>query len=385
MSYPPRPDTSMLGRARSMSSPARPSVGAGPKWISSAAPLKRPARHFAAFDLGFIPLTGATKVETSKTEKCYEELEEEPDHPPTPCVKLKDGRELRPLLKHRKRSATHHIPGSARWDTALPTSASSSSLSALGKQNKPSPDNESEPSSEHEHAHVHFSEALENVCVFDESAPAHDADPTHSPLEPPRRRATPPPASPRIRTKQLRLPGTVIASPSHKAALGFTGASEDGPCSASPPSATRGHDMHLKLACDSSLPSPEHAPSHGMIKTLDVHLSPQGDKLVGLVRVRNVGFEKQVCVIYTADEWATRREVGSRWIGTVPNRPDGWDDFEFSVPLADLGIQASAGTVVRAKFLRFAIRYRAPGQGEWWDNHNGANWVARFRAVNSDF
>ncbi|KAG9104713.1 hypothetical protein FRC06_011607 [Ceratobasidium sp. 370] len=391
MSSPPLP------RARSASSPAKPSFGSGPKWLSSvlptppdsptneeneAAPLKRRARHFAAFDLGFIPLTAATETANAKSEQCYEELDEEPELPPTPCIKLKDGRELRPLLKHRKRSASHHIPNSTRWDSAIPTSTSSSSLSAL-KDKKPSSDNESEHEHEHERGHVHFSEALENVCVFDESAPAHDSDPTHSPLEPPRQRTPPPPPSPRLRIRPLRLPGTVIASPMHKAAYGFTGGSpEEAPRSASP--IGHGRDMHLKLACDSQLPSPANSPNHGMIVTQNVRLSPNGDSLTGIVRVRNVAFEKHVCIVYTVDDWATRREVGSRWTDSaqdLPPRPDGWDDFEFHVPLAGLGIQASAGTAVRAKILRFAVRYQASGQGEWWDNRDGANWVARFRAA----
>ncbi|KAG8746416.1 hypothetical protein FRC10_005127 [Ceratobasidium sp. 414] len=391
MSSPPLP------RARSMSSPAKPSFGSGPKWLNSqwplptppdsdtneeneAAPLKRPARHFAAFDLGFIPLIGTAETENTKREQCYEELDEEPEQLPTPCIKLKDGRELRPLLKHRKRSASHHIPNSARWDSAIPTSASSSSLNTL-EDKKPSSENE--PEHEHARAHVHFSEALENVCLFDESAPAHDSDPTHTPLEPPRQRTPPPPPSPRVRLRPLRLPGTVIASPMHKAAYGFTGGSpEEVPHSPSP--FGHGHEMHLQLAYDSHLPSPANAPNHGMIVTQYVRLSPNGDSLTGIARVRNVAFDKHVCIVYTADDWATRREVGSRWTDSaqdLPPRPDGWDDFEFHLPLAEVGIQASAGTAVRAKILMFAVRYRVPGQGEWWDNRDGANWVARFRAV----
>ncbi|KAG9127609.1 hypothetical protein FRC07_011649 [Ceratobasidium sp. 392] len=395
-----------LPRVRSASSPTQPSFGSGPKWITStlltppnsdtneeneAEPLKRPTRHFAAFDLGFVPLAGTqAATEDPGRQKCYEELDEEPELPPTPCIKLKDGRELRPLLKHRKRSASHHLPNSAKWDTVLSPSTSSSSLSALSSERDFSPDtkDDSEHESEQEHPHVHFSDALENVCVFDESAPAHDSDPTHSPLEPPRKRSPPPPPSPRVRLKPLRLPGTVIASPAHLPALNFTGASPgDTPRSASPLGGTFGRGLHLKLACDSLLPSTANAPNHGMIVTQNVRLSADGKSLVGIARVRNVAFEKHVCIVYTADDWTTRREVGSRWTDNaegLPPRPDGWDDFEFHVPLADLGIQPSAGSAVRAKILRFAVRYRASGQGEWWDNKDGANWVARFRAV-SDF
>lgn len=385
-------------RARSLSTPPRP-TGVGPMWLSSVLPTppdsdnnedeatplrKRPARHFAAFDLGFIRLTSESEPQSAKQERCYEELEEEPEiH--VPCVKLKDGRELRPLLKHRKRSASHHIPNSAKWRTSPSPPPSESSL--------PSANQSPERETMHEHAHVHFSETLENVCVFDESAPAHDSDPTHSPLEPPRVRAPQPSPSPRIKTRQLRLPSTVIASPSHRAALGFDSSenSPSTPRSASPPS--HGRDMQLTLACDSSLPSAENAPAHGMVTTLGVGLSPTRDALTGLVRVRNISFEKHVSVVFTGDEWHTRKEADAHWTDAykpdsedkgeldVSPRPDGYDDFEFSIPLGDLGIKSCVGTAVRARFLRFAIKYEVPGKGEWWDNRDGQNWTARFRAV----
>ncbi|KAG8720157.1 hypothetical protein FRC11_003226, partial [Ceratobasidium sp. 423] len=105
-------------RNRSVSTPPRPTPGIGPQWLSSVLPTppdsdngednteavplrKRPARHFSAFDFGFIPLvsTPDSRAQEAKQERCYEELEEEPDVK-LPCIKLKDGRELRPLLKH---------------------------------------------------------------------------------------------------------------------------------------------------------------------------------------------------------------------------------------------------------------------------------------------
>ncbi|KAG8716301.1 hypothetical protein FRC11_005131, partial [Ceratobasidium sp. 423] len=232
--------------------------------------------------------------------------------------------------------------------------------------------------------------ALENVCVFDESAPAHDSDPTHTPLEAPRLRS--PPKSPRIRTRQLRLPDTVIASPQHRAALGFTSSAEPSPTS--PPLSGGRENMQLTLACDSSLPSAASVPTHGMFTTLGVGLSSDQEHLTGIVRVRNLAFEKSVCVVYSADDWHTRSEVFARWTGAyklgaehleVPPRPEGYDDFEFSLPLADMGIRGSAGSAVRAKILHFGIKYEVPSQGEWWDNRNGQNWTARFRAVNAGF
>ncbi|KAJ1309048.1 hypothetical protein OPQ81_004728 [Rhizoctonia solani] len=398
--YPPHLSMSFLtlpARSRSISTPPRPTPGFGPQWLSSvlptppdsdngeenkeAAPLrKRPARHFAAFDFGFLPLvsTPESQAQDSRQVRCYEELEEEPEIK-SPCVKLKDGRELRPLLKHRKRAASHHISGSEKWNT-IPSPESPNT--SLPQDKSPSP----EP-----HPHVHFSETLENVCVFDESAPAHDADPTHSPLEPPRPRS--PPKSPGRKTRQLRLPDTVIASPQHRAALGFTSSAEPSPTGSSPSSSGR-ENMQLTLACDSSLPSAKSAPTHGMFRTLGVGLSSDRQYLTGIVRVRNIAFEKSVCVIYTADDWHTRSDALAHWTGLykfgaedreVPPRPDGYDDFEFHIPLGDMGIRGSAGSAVRAKILHFAIKYEVPGHGEWWDNRNGQNWTARFRAVNAKF
>ncbi|EUC66406.1 phosphatase regulatory subunit, putative [Rhizoctonia solani AG-3 Rhs1AP] len=399
--YPPHLSMSFLmlpTRSRSLSTPPRPTPGIGPKWLSSVLPTppdsdngedtnevtpprKRHTRQFASFDFGFTPLlsTPASLAEECKQQRCYEELEEEPEMN-IPCVKLKDGRELRPLLKHRKRSASHHIPGSAKWNTS--PSPESPNTALPPKDTSPSPS----PSPEH-HPHVHFSE-VENVCVFDESAPAHDSDPTHTPLEPARPRS--PPKSPGIKTRQLRLPDTVIASPHHRAALGFTSSAEPSPTG----NGSEGgrETMQLTLACDSSLPSAANAPTHGMFTTLRVGLDSDRRSLTGIVRVRNVAFEKSVRVVYTADDWHTRSEACGHWTGAyklgaehmdVPPRPDGYDDFEFSIPLGDMGIRGSAGSAVRAKILHFAIKYEVPGQGEWWDNRNGQNWTARFRAVNA--
>lgn len=403
MAFLPLPADS---RGRSMSAPSLvPPPGPGPKWLSSvlptppdsdtnedeAAPIrKRPVRQFAAFDLGFIPLTSTE--EPPKIQLCYEELEEEPQLPPTPRITLKDGRELRPLLKHRKRSASHNVPDSVRWGASLTRSPSSVSVGSPPSENldddKPASEGKHEPEHPHEHSHVHFSEALENVCVFDETAPAHDADPTHSPL-PEKQCLQPPPSSPRTRScRQLRLPGTVIASPTHKAKLGFDSSEPDSPVIPSlAPLSPRG-DMRLALASDAALPSPQNAPRHGMFTTLGMRISPSQNALTGVVRVRNVGFEKRVWALYSVDNWQTQREAEGTWTdayregeGDIPARPDGYDDFEIGLPLVELGIQGSAGTAVRARVLHFAIGYRVTDKGEWWDNRDGANWVARFRAV----
>ncbi|KAB5596330.1 hypothetical protein CTheo_315 [Ceratobasidium theobromae] len=390
-------------RTRSISSPAQMTPGGGSKWISpvlltppdspdededeeAAPPHRRPIRRFATFEFGFIPLIAGPESDDTRQERCYEELEEVPEiH--APCIKLKDGRELRPLLKHRKRSASHHVPNSGRWNSPRGSPLSTSSLSASSDSDRSSP--------EREHAHVHFSETLENVCVFDESAPAHDADPTHSPLDPPRAQPAPQTPSPRVKTRQLRLPDTVIASPVHKAALGFS-CSENSPSTPRPISPlSPGQNMQLVLATDSILPSATNAPADAILSTLGVGLSPSRDALTGVVRVRNIAYEKRICVLYTADNWSTRHEANAHWTNAyrtggksrskidISPCPNGYDDFEFNLPLGDLGIRGDVGSAVRARSLQFAVRYQVPDHGEWWDSRDGQNWTARFRAVST--
>ncbi|KAM6147726.1 protein phosphatase 1 regulatory subunit 3D [Erethizon dorsatum] len=90
----------------------------------------------------------------------------------------------------------------------------------------------------------------------------------------------------------------------------------------------------------------------------------------GVVRVRNVAFEKQVTVRYTFSEWRSAHEVQARWRG--PAGIEGSEDvfaFGFPVPpfLLELGSQ-----------VHFALRYRVAG-AEYWDNNGGRDYSLTYR------
>lgn len=93
-----------------------------------------------------------------------------------------------------------------------------------------------------------------------------------------------------------------------------------------------------------------------------------GTTIEGVVRVRNIAFEKWVAVRFTLDKWQTTSEVTARYKeslydGTI-------DRFTFSVKLADVLSRAEEKT------LFLAVRYSVAGR-EIWDNNGGRNYQVR--------
>lgn len=81
------------------------------------------------------------------------------------------------------------------------------------------------------------------------------------------------------------------------------------------------------------------------------------------VRLVNRGFEKQVYVRYTTNEWTTFTDISASYI---PRSSDGWSDrFTATFSVKNL----SAGQKVYV-----AIKYLANGSEEYWDNNNGNNY-----------
>jgi hypothetical protein len=98
--------------------------------------------------------------------------------------------------------------------------------------------------------------------------------------------------------------------------------------------------------------------------------------LRGIVRVRNISYEKCVAVRYTLDNWITISEACARYVGpfvsaqATPTSGDGeWDRFAFTIPLD--GRRVPLGAPPRTLLL--AVRFSSPGAGEWWDNNGGEN------------
>lgn len=109
--------------------------------------------------------------------------------------------------------------------------------------------------------------------------------------------------------------------------------------------------------------------------------------LHGIVRVRNIAYEKCVAVRYTHDNWDTAIEVLARHTRPSPpaapaaiaasdsgdgdgdgdgTRDGPWDWFTFTI---SLGLRAPRASLPRTLLL--AVRFTVAGAGEWWDNNGG--------------
>jgi hypothetical protein len=93
-----------------------------------------------------------------------------------------------------------------------------------------------------------------------------------------------------------------------------------------------------------------------------------GTTVEGIVRVRNLAFNKSIAVYFTLDNWGTTSEVTARYKASLPNGTFDW--FRFSINLADVLSRA------QAKTLYLAARYAVSGR-EIWDNNSGRNYQVR--------
>jgi Carbohydrate/starch-binding module (family 21) len=103
-----------------------------------------------------------------------------------------------------------------------------------------------------------------------------------------------------------------------------------------------------------------------------------GTTVEGIVRVRNIAFEKWIAVRFTLDKWQTTSEVTARYKESSPNTT--FDRFMFSIKLADVLSRAEEKT------LFLAVRYSVAGR-EIWDNNGGRNYqvrVVRERALKAN-
>lgn len=86
--------------------------------------------------------------------------------------------------------------------------------------------------------------------------------------------------------------------------------------------------------------------------------------LSGTVQVRNVSFEKSVCVRITFDAWRSHQDVAGVYLNNVYGCPD-IDTFSFSVLVPE-----SLGP---PGLVEFCIQYQA-GDQTFWDNNRGENY-----------
>jgi len=86
-------------------------------------------------------------------------------------------------------------------------------------------------------------------------------------------------------------------------------------------------------------------------------------RVKGVVWVRNLAFEKNVTVRWTANEWADVQEVRGHYVDG-----DGFADrfeFEFCPP----------PSLKAGQRVQMCLRFEACGVGEFWDSNGGQNYV----------
>ena len=93
-----------------------------------------------------------------------------------------------------------------------------------------------------------------------------------------------------------------------------------------------------------------------------------GTTVEGIIRVRNLTFNKCIAVYFTLDNWETTSEVTARYKESFSNST--FDRFIFLIKLADVLSRA------QEKTLYLSIRYAVFGR-EIWDNNGGRNYQVR--------
>lgn len=89
----------------------------------------------------------------------------------------------------------------------------------------------------------------------------------------------------------------------------------------------------------------------------------------GVIKVKNLTFEKKITVRYTVDDWKTFTDTEAAYIR---HASDGFTDkFSFTIDLTNRNENS-------LKTLQFAIRYVAANVGEFWDSNNSLNYHFRY-------
>lgn len=104
-----------------------------------------------------------------------------------------------------------------------------------------------------------------------------------------------------------------------------------------------------------------------------LEMAKEGKSIRGIVRVRNLSFEKWVAVRFTLDHWQTVSEVSAEHLESMGSNSD---RFVFSIRLQDLLAR------IEEKTMFVAVRYTVGGR-EIWDNNDGQNYRVEFTKVPS--
>ncbi|GAA5900870.1 hypothetical protein JCM6882_007685 [Rhodosporidiobolus microsporus] len=103
-----------------------------------------------------------------------------------------------------------------------------------------------------------------------------------------------------------------------------------------------------------------------------LEMTPDSKSIRGIVRVKNLAFQKWVAVRFTLDNWQTVSEVSAEHHDSLPGGQA--DRFAFTIRLQDLLAR------IEEKTMFLAVRYTVGGQ-EIWDNNDNQNYRIEFRKL----
>ena len=92
--------------------------------------------------------------------------------------------------------------------------------------------------------------------------------------------------------------------------------------------------------------------------------------ITGVIRVKNLGFQKRVFVRSTSDNWRSSRDWSAIYIAPIAGAvgpPPPYDRFSFEVETPEVGSDAEK--------IEFCVCFQCAA-GEFWDNNGGGNYVA---------
>ena len=92
--------------------------------------------------------------------------------------------------------------------------------------------------------------------------------------------------------------------------------------------------------------------------------------IAGVIRVKNLGFEKRVFLRSTSDNWRSSRDWSAVYIAPIAGAvgpPPPYDRFSFEFETPEAGSDAEK--------IEFCVCFQCAA-GEFWDNNGGGNYVA---------
>ncbi len=125
-----------------------------------------------------------------------------------------------------------------------------------------------------------------------------------------------------------------------------------------------------------NFPNNTHPTRNGAVVFLDrCYINNDKNSVIGHVAVKNLSFNKYVCIRYTFDYWKTVTEVVAKYNDDNPKhlQQEGYDRFTFAIELSAL-----PPSTLKSKAMFFYIRYSV-NNCDYYDNNNTLNYEIMFK------